>query len=356
MDWWSLPGPAAFFEGVADALRVGDNVVIGAPVTAVNSIASILEDCLPDGLHPTLTLTPSGQLPIDHIYAELEIDDDRPSGRTAASLMAALGGQRMMVLVKGVRTPSWPAWAHFLDNYASACRSVGVFDRTQFLVLASGVSRNRLPTRAPALRSLIWDGHVGEADVFSYVIQSLRLRGERIDARAKLVARIVMRLALWDFDLADHLLKLDWHELFDPVRAMHAADDAGAPWRPNGTTWEDGGLADFDGTRSEHALVLLHNGKVEAELSTRLWAAQAAELLPALELKRRQLARRMKDTRRLPANLRDLDDLELGELLTLAKQHGLPADVVRLADKYRRLRNRLAHLEPLTPDEALELL
>lgn len=355
MDWWSLPGPAAFIEGVGDALRVGDNVVIGAPVTAVNSIASILEDRLPDGLRPTLTLTPSGQLPIDDIYAELEIEDDRPSGRTAASLMATFGGQRF-VLVKGVDTPNWPAWAHFLDEYASASRAVGVFDRTQFLVLAAGVSRSRLPTRAPALRSLIWDGHVGEADVFSYVIQSLRLRGGRIDARAKLVARIVMRLALWDFDLVDRLLKLDWHELFDPVRAMHAADEPGASWRPNGATWEEGGLADFDGTRSEHALVLLHTGKVEAELSTRLWAAQAAELLPALELKRRQLARRMKDTRRLPASLRDLDDVELGELLTLAKQHGLPADVVRLADKYRRLRNRLAHLEPLTPDEALELL
>ncbi len=355
MDSWSLPGPAAFVEAVGDALRVGDNVVIGAPVTAADSIASILDDRLPDGLRPTPPLTPSGRLPIDDIYAELDIGDDRPSGRTAASLIAALGGQRV-VLVKGVDTPSWPAWARFLDEYASACRSVGVFDRTQFLVLATGVSPNRLPARAPALRSLVWNGHVGEADVFSYVIQSLRLKSGRIDAQAKLIARIVMRLALWDFDLVDRLLKLDWHELFDPVRAIQAADDPTASWRPHGTTWEEGGLADFDGTRSEHALVLLHNGKAAAELSTRLWAAQAAELLPALELKRRQLARRMKDTRRLPANLRDLDDLELGELLTLAKQHGLPADVVRLADKYRRLRNRLAHLEPLTPDEALELL
>ncbi|MCE4553798.1 hypothetical protein [Pelomonas cellulosilytica] len=355
MDWWALPGPAAFFEGVSEALRVGDNVVVGAPTTAVNSIASILKEHLPDGLQPTLSLTPSGQLPIDDIFAELEIAYDKPPSRTAASLIAALHGHRI-VLVRSVEMPSWPAWARFLDDYSNACRSVGVFDRTQFLVLASGVSRNRLPSRAPALRSLIWDGHIGEADVFSYVTQSLRLASGRLDAKGKLLARIVMRLALWDFELADRLLKLEWHELFDPVRAILAVDAGEETGRPSEACWEAGGIADFDGTRFEHALVLLKSGKAEAELSLRLWAAQAAELLPALELKRRQLAQRMKSTRLLPANLGDLDDLEFGELLTLARQHRLPAEIVRLADKYRRLRNRLAHLEPLTPDQALELL
>ncbi len=354
MDWWSLPGPAAFVEAVGDALRAGDNVVIGAPVTAVDSIASVLDDRLPDGLRPTPPLTPSGHLPIDDIYVHLEIADNRPSSRTAASLMAALDRQRV-VLVKAVDVPNWQAWSRFLDDYASACRSVSVFDRTQFLLLVAGAAPIRLPPRAPALRPMIWNGHVGEADVFSYVIQLLRRKGERIDAKAKLVARIVMRLALWDFDLVDRLLELDWRELFDPAGAMRHVDGAGATWWPRGATWEQGGQAEFDGIRMDHASVLVRNGKAESELSMRLWAAQSAELLPALELKRRQLARRMKDTRLLPA-ISDLDDLELGELLTLARSHGLPADVVRLADKYRRLRNRLAHLEPLTPDEALELL
>lgn len=77
----------------------------------------------------------------------------------------------------------------------------------------------------------------------------------------------------------------------------------------------------------------------------RLWAAQASELLPALELCRRQLAKLMKDARlRLPVDLNgemihDLLDVEIGPLLHLARRHGLPRDIVRVAEKLSRLRD-----------------
>jgi len=127
-----------------------------------------------------------------------------------------------------------------------------------------------------------------------------------------------------------------------------------------GGTWEEGGLAEFDSEELQHAVFLARGGDPTGELAMRLWAAQASELLPALEINRRQLAKRMKDARlRMPVSLNgelihDLADVEIGPLLHLARVHRLPPDIVRVAEKYSRLRNKLAHLSPLCADEALD--
>jgi hypothetical protein len=196
--------------------------------------------------------------------------------------------------------------------------------------------------------------------VFSYVIQIWRSKGHRIDAEAKLIARIVTRLALWDFDLIDRLLELDTRELFEPRKAIQAIVALDPTLSRIGDTWEEGGVAEFDGDHLSHAVALLQAGDPKDELAMRVWAAQAAELLPALELKRRQLAKRMKSARLpLPViidgeKFHDPLDLEIGPLFHLARIHRLPADIIRIAEKFWCLRNKLAHLSPLGADEVLD--
>jgi len=364
MDRWLLPGAMAFVESVVEAIRDGANVVVAAPANASGALAHVLDDRLAnDNWRLAGPLQPSGRPPIDEICAGLEIDDERgPSGKTVASLIARMEDKRV-VIVSAVDIPQWPAWARFLGEYANACRSVDKFDRTQLLLVTSGVPADQLPAKAPALQSLAWNGHIGEGDVFAYVLQFWRRTGTRIDARAKLVARIVTRLALWDFDLVDRFLDLNWQDLFDPTQALRSIDDDRESWVGLGSTWEEGGLADFDGERMVHALVLFRNGDPKRELVMRLWAAQAAELMPALELKRRQLADRMKASRGLPSSLRlndepvlDLNDVEIGGLLHLARIHRLPPNIIQTAQRYRDIRNKLAHLEPVSADDALYVL
>ena len=359
MDRWSLPGPAAFVESVVDAIRDGASVVVGAPTNVSDALSHVLEDRLADdNWRLAGPLQPSGRPPIDEVYAKLEIDDERPSGKTVASLIARMETKRV-VIVSAVDSPQWPAWMRFLAEYASASRSVDKFDRTQLLLVTAGVPSDRLPAKAPALQSLAWDGHVGEGDVFGYVLQFWRRKGKRVDARAKLLARIITRLALWDFDLVDRLLELSWQDLFEPTQTLSSIDDGRESWRGLDATWEDGGFANFDGERMEHALVLSRRSDPKRELVMRLWAAQAAELMPILELKRRQLADRMRASRGLPSSLRlndepvlDLNDVEIGGLLHLARIHRLPPDIVGTAQRYRDIRNKLAHLEPVSADEA----
>ncbi len=359
MDRWSLPGPAGFIGEVIDALREGASVVVGASSPACRALALPLEDRIADEWRITGPIVPSGLEPLDEIYAALDVDDDPSVRRSAASLIRRIESKRVIMII-GVEMPHWPAWQRLLDDYANASRSVPAVDRSQLLVIASGVPKGRLPNRAPALIPLIWDGVVGEADVFSYVIQSLRRSGGRVDAHAKLVARIITRLALWDFDLVDGLLGLDPRQLFDPTAAVQAAASGVPALKQLGARWEDGGSAEFDGEALQHAVALVRDGDPGGDLEMRLWAAQASELLPALEICRRQLAKRMKDARfRLPVDLNgetihDLLDVEIGPLLHLARRHRLPPDIVRVADKLWRLRNKLAHLVPLEADEALD--
>jgi hypothetical protein len=359
MDRWSLPGPAGFIAEVIEALREGASVVVGASSPSCAALALTLEDRIADEWRITGPIVPLGLEPLESIYAALDVDDDPSVRRSAASLIGCIESKRV-ILITGVEMPQWPAWQRLLEEYANASRSVPAVDRSQLLVIASGLTRGRLPSRAPALIPLIWDGVVGEADVFSYVIQSLRRRGGRVDAHAKLVARIITRLALWDFDLVDGLLKLDPRQLFNPTAAVQAAASGVTALQQLGSRWEDGGSAEFDGEALQHAVFLVRTGDPGSELQMRLWAAQASELLPALEICRRKLAKRMKDARlRLPLDLNgeaihDLLDVEIGPLLHLARKHRLPPDIVRVADKLWRLRNKLAHLSPLDADEALD--
>lgn len=359
MDRWSLPGPAGFVAAVMDALREGSNVVVGASSLACAALAYALEDRVAEEWRITGPLIPSGYAPLDELYAALAIVDDPASRRSVASLMASVESKRV-IMVSGVDMSQWPTWHRFVDDYASASRSIPTLDRTQLLLITSGVPKARLPAKAPSLSSLAWDGVVGEADVFNYIIQSWRQRGRTVDPEAKLLARIITRLALWDFDLVDGMLDLDPRELFDPGSAVRSTSTALPALQQIGVTWETGGVAEFDGERLLHSVVLLRSGDPNGELAMRLWAAQAAELLPALEISRRHLAKRMKNARmRLPTKLNgeliyDLVDVEIGPLLHLARVNRLPPDIVRVAEKYWKLRNKLAHLCPLDADEALD--
>lgn len=359
MDRWKLPGPAGFIDNLMASLRDGASVVVGATSTSHAALAYALEDQVANEWRLTGPLGPSELSPLDQLYDELDVADEPGSRRSIAALIGGIESKRL-ILVTSVDPLRWPAWQRFLEEYAHTSRSLSAFDRSQLLIVTTGIPRNRLPQPAPALATWVWDGVVGEADVFSYVVQSWRQKGRPVDATAKLVARIITRLALWDFDLTDRLLERDPRDLFDPIDALRVALDGLPALQQVEAPWELGGAAEFDGEQRAHSAMLLQSGDKDSELSMRLWAAQASEILPALEIGRRMLADRMKDARlKLPVTLNgelihDLLDVEIGPLHYLAKVHRLPPDIVRLAEKYKDLRNKLAHLCPLTADEAMD--
>lgn len=356
MDVWQLPGPAAFARTLADAVMDGSNVIIASPASAAQSVARMVDAQDGWGLGGIWSCEASEGLPIDDLFDALGLEERVPANRTVASLIASIGRSRRVV-VSGITSGTLDAWMAFATEYESASRALTKFDRTQIVILLTAVPRHRLPRPAPALDVLVWDGWVGEADVLSYIASVWRAEGRPVNALSRLLARIVIRLALWDFDLVDRMLAWSPADILAPVAPLTeiAREDGLTP----GQTWEEGGVGKFDGEDTVHALVLAAAGDTKGELMMRVWAAQAAELLPILEIRRRWLVDRMKNMPEPPARMvldgsavTDLDDVELGGLTHLARVHRYPAVITQEAERLRWLRNRLAHQCPVTLDEA----
>lgn len=361
MDVWGLPGPAAFLHSLKAAVRDGENIVVGVPETVADDVLRAVENCLQAAQWSIIgPFKPEARNPLEDVCIELGLGAHERASRSIAGLIEAVA-DRCLVLVYGVPSDQWPIWHRFLEEYASACRSRELTDRAQIVVIVRGIPIKQLPRSAPALTCMIWDGVVGEADVLGYAMNALKSGARHPPCLTKVIVRTVTALALWDFDLADQLIAVDWRSIFSvsDLRVVLTAQTSAG----NSFTWETGGSGTFDGTCLRHTASLLAEGDPEGQVAMRLWAAQASELFPILELCRRDLVKRMKGTNRVSTSPRingesvgDLADVEIGGLLYLAQVCNLPSDIVRTAAKYRRLRNKLAHLEPLSADELCEFL
>lgn len=350
MRLWSLPGPGHFLDQAMAVMREGSNVVSPMPLHGMPGLARAFEQRLhADGwdCHP---ICDDGGAPVEQIFAALGLDDGGSVRRTALLLRQRMRpGQ--IVLVYGVRLSSWGAWKIFLDEYELACRGVGTTERPLVVLLTEGVALKEMPERGAALRVLEGDNVIGEIDVLLFTTSLLR-NAVRADYKMKLMARMICRLALWDLEVARFLTERRPDDLLDPMRVL--ADAILELGMPDGLsrTWESGGIQRFDNVECVHPFVVVREGDVHRELTMRLWAAQAAEVLPALELQRRSLVRRMRGLVSMPVEIDgtrydDLDDMEIGPLSHVANTRQLAGAIRVKANKLKRLRNSLAHLEAL---------
>ncbi len=359
IDRYSLPGAASFFSAIIDALRDGTSMVVAAPSTSAESLTAALETRLSEDWRITGPLEPKGGAPIDEVWEALGIEISDEIRRSAAQMVASIDSKRL-VIVSAIEVRHWPDWKQFICEYAEASRAVPELSRTQLIIITAGIPKSSLPSRTAALRQFLWDGVFGEADVVSYIMQSWPQGGRRIDAKAKLICQIITRLGLWDFDLVDWLLGMNPRDLFEPLGLLQRASEELPSCCPTASSWEMGGVAQVDGEDCVHSLWLLHIGDPNDELSMRLWAAQAAQLLPALELQRRCIARRMKHARlSLPMlvdgeKVYDPLHLEIGPLFHQARLNRLPRDIIQAAERCWDTRNKLAHLQTLSAAEALD--
>ncbi|WP_232292236.1 hypothetical protein [Paraburkholderia graminis] len=339
------------------ALREGSNVVMPMPLHGMPSLSRALEQRLhADGwdCHPVCD---DGGAPVEQLFAALGLDDGGSVRRTVSLLRQCMKpGQ--VVLIHGVRSSSWRAWKLFLNEYEQASRSVGMIERPLVALLTEGVPLQEMPERGAALRVLECDNVIGEIDVLLFTTSLLR-NVVRADYKMKLMARVICRLALWDLEIARFLTEQKPESLLEPQRILgEAIRELGMPDSLT-RTWESGGIQRFDDVECVHPFIVVREGDVHQELTMRLWAAQAAEVLPALELQRRILVRRMRGLVSMPMTVDgttydDLDDMEIGPLSHVANTRQLSNAIRLTANKLKRLRNSLAHLEALDATDVFD--
>ncbi len=352
---WALPGPAAFVARIASALRAGASAVLALPRWAPCGVPAALRAVLGDGwewvpLQVVRDIPPSAQ-----VLARLlpsAATTVVPSARRVAEVP---GGGRFVVVLNAVEAAGWPSWRDFLAEYARVCAERSPHLRPRLVALVSGVMLADLPERADCLEIYAWDGVVGGLDMLLYTAH--RFAG-RIEAGTDLLAAVGARVALWDPAVADLLADRPASEVLAPVAALQELAASRGWSAAEEPAWERGTLATVDGQRQVHAALLAARGE-ERALRTRVWSGQAGVLLPLVEQRRRDVLERVRPLLTLPLDtgygvISDARDLEVSHLAFLLRGQRVPARLRDLVERLRRIRNLLAHFEPVSPEDALD--
>lgn len=351
MDRWRLPGPRSFFLRAIDSLREGYSLVLATPARGVGELPEILRcNLLDDGWSVAALVNDDGKNPLDLLYAALDITDAGAARRSVSVLIAHIDpGQ--VVIVQRIGNERWSEWRQFMADFEAASRNISRFERPLVVAVTEGVPVANMGRPAAALKHLVWQDIVGELDILLFTRETMRLQPSRA-GKEKLLSRVIARLALWDFDLAEKLTTCDEKLLFEPVKALRwAASELGdeSQWQ---ATWDSGGKILFDGVDMDHPFFILAYESKHDLLRRRLWEAQAGELFPLIELQRHALAHRIRSMIRFPYRMddqvfNDVDELEIGQLSYLARVSKLPQSIRHSTEKLRRYRNKLAHMEAL---------
>lgn len=360
MKWQNLPGPSSFVEDVLKQIRDGMSVAVATPLL----VPTGLEDAFVEPLaHDRWTVqrvtVDSTEDPLRCLTERLYLEPEQWVGWNVERLFGQLSPGHVIV-IDGVTSSNWDAWRVFLRDFEVASRQRASDERALLLVFARGVQRKRLQATGGALATCTWSGVFGELDTLIYVDQ--RLRRNRNAARYhKLMVRQIAALALWDLDLADYLADQPEGDIFDAESVLRAGRAAlRRESEPMQANWEAGGVDTIDGVELSHPFVLLDQADPGGELRRRLWAAQAAELLPLIEMRRRDLVQGL--ARHVPCpfwidggkrQVRSLDELEIGSLAYVTQTHGIRGDLRDRAEWLARCRNTLAHLGLLDGGDAL---
>jgi hypothetical protein len=360
MKWHTLPGPASFIDDVMRQIREGISVVVATPMFAQSNLEdAFVEQLKHTNCWPERGTADSHEDPLKWLTDILYIEPAQWVGWSVERLCSQLRAGQLIV-IEGVTELNWDAWRTFLRDFEAASRQQASDERPVLLVFVRGVPQKRLQIAGAVLSTHIWSGVFSELDILIYVDQRLRCSRKRAHHH-KLIVRQIAALALWDLDLADYLMDQPECDVFDIQIVLKAARSVlGRDDETVGNNWETGGLDHFDGVEMPHPFALLDEGDPAKELQRRVWTAQAAELLPLIEVRRRELIRSLErhvscpfwiDSKR---QVRSLDELEIGSLAYVTQTHGIRGELRDRAEWLARCRNTLAHLGLLGDKDALD--
>lgn len=209
------------------------------------------------------------------------------------------------------------------------------------------------PAEDVALRLLPWRNVVSDLDILLYTTRKLRARSLPGGKRT-LLAGTIAKLAVWDPAVVDRLAEARPEEVLLPEPLLRElAEERG--WTPaTSRSWWEGTVQQVDGRDQVHSSLLAFQDP-EGVLRYRMWSAQAGVLLPLIEERRQALVRRFRNLLARHDPTQDPWEMEIGSLAFCLRNLPVDPRARSVANQLRRLRNELAHLQPLSPAEALEL-
>jgi len=359
MDVWSLPGPAALLEEARHASFSNTHVVFVLPRTRPSHLQNLRtslrtwspyfhEVRVPDGGNLLNALVDTFGFPPGLPVSTRRLWEYQPDG--------SVGLAGSIVWVSGASPQEFRELAEELSTLNASAQPY------EHAILLTAMEAWEEPGHA-AIRTLTWDGAVSSLDV---QLSAAHLLRDRVPpSQLAFVSLLVAQLALYDLELVPELCRLPLETLLEPEAFLQtvAGSRGWVPDRP--ASFEAGSLGTIDGAVRLHSAHKVLNGP----LHRRVWRAQVAALLPALEARRQRLVHEYRDliTPYLPltreyrqriVNIEVLDDVEFTDLLGLAIKYRSrwPGEITAVLKEMTDLRNDLAHLQPLRRDAVERLL
>lgn len=355
MRFWTLPGPAAFVDEVEEQLRASRSLVVALPMQSPQGLVEALCSQMDGNGWDRASLAADLRLPIEQLFETLALASGENQTRSARLLLERLP-QGQVVIVEDIGTSQWGLWHALIREYEQLSRDVSALERPMLVLIVRGVALGDLPEPAPALKVLPWDEIVAEIDMLAYADMLLRQVGVQGPQR-RLAATVIARLALWDERVAECLSLLPLSDILAPRTALAAlAVEFG--WHAlEAQTWQNGTRSRIDGAVHTHSALLALEDQTGA-LDMLVWSAQASIILPLIELHRRSIVQKIRHRLKMPRlvgdeTVRDPYDLEVSELGRAAQAANLESGIIIQIARLRYLRNRLAHLDVLSPADAL---
>ena len=358
MNLWTLPGPARFVRQAEHSLRDGANVVVRFPVATPSGFGEQLRTQLQESWRCTVFHPAPTGSPFRSIRERFAPNLPNEWNPTLLDLGEHEDFRGRLIWLDGMGrmdAEHCSAWKKFLVDYAQASRSVPEFDRTLFVAVLEGEPPADPPPEDVTLKCFDWRGVIDETDLLLAAHERLRSRDAEPVMRS-LLAMTVARVASWDPDVAERLLDEGCDAILDPLSLLQSvAKEKG--WTSNTDACWELGTASGDGV-SHAALASLEDPP--RDLRRRLWSAQASVLLPSIDSWRWNL---LLDHRALLAELLEREgspmdalDLDVGELTGMIQRPGFDPEVRRDVRQMNRWRNELAHLRPLSANDARRLV
>jgi hypothetical protein len=348
-------------EGVVGALREGRNVVICLPEHAQGGLRDAVADVWNSDEWPLVRFNVDsrpGELPVQQLFARY-VPSHPPGGiRNAATLAREPDFAGRVIWLGGMTPEVWPEWKRFLTEYGYACNGLSPFERTLFCAPVTGLPGADPPMEDVCLSAYRLSGCVTGLDILLYTHGVFE--GRRMPDLLKQAAiSVTAKVSMWDAETSERLGAESVERILDPLPVLkEIAAERG--WHGEALPWHTGARDVFEGAERMHsaALAAADGTGPAREIFRRVWSAEVGVVLPFVEEVRQEILDRLEAVLQLPFTTRfnevitDLRDLELGHI---ESQMGLrpsafPRDIRELVPRLRKVRNCLAHHDPLTAD------
>ena len=362
-DWWSLPGPSRFLDRICEDLTEGKHVCIRMPSNSPGHLKIYLKERWLDHSYyewRELNLQyfrSEADSPADLLYETYIPEADPGEIRNAANLARHPSFGKMIVWVEGLDSSVWPQWDEFLREYAEMSRNLPEEDRTRFVVLLDGPLSGLRPQPSLLLSVRDWQDTVDRLDMLLYCRQNASFPDAASSPlQGKLALELAAGLALWDRNLADYLLVRPLHELMDPAGLLAKFAETLGWGETVPASWSAGTMNRFENRNELHSAYLAAAGRWQ-DIRRRVWQAQLNVLFPIIEDLRHRLIAEFSDILTVPYvddrgnRIEDLRDFELRHIWYQLRSLPLDSSLLGGIDNLRKLRNRLAHLDPIRGDE-----